>query len=465
MGALVRFSAYLFKLFRIRMSSLSFPRLRLDPLQGLQPYAGHFNILNVHYIASTVLLGAFGPVLALVSLLAPPLAFLVRSCMRKIQPPRPERFAGTYAAHVAWLAILVGGAVCVWVSGPRTVSAIDDVIDQAALDASSTLGIIQTLLGNVTDLKAQLSNVTSSVESVSTGPLSGINHAAGKVHSLINTYQRTAKTYVGAISQASAIAGGVLLAATLASGAAASYPWKKPWRSSLVSTAIVGWVIVPLIWLLAGVVYVLSVVISDGCAAASWIEASPSTSGLSAEVPCFAPGFANTSMSTAYRPTYEAVASVNTILGACTASGPVGVGLVCSPVTHTGASTYQPGPCAPGHTVALLGFSGAYNASTCPDVPTSQLETLGTTCATIQRMYEVGQSISPIANCDFALQALHSVTDNCGSLLLGLRLLFSGLIICAVGFSAVLATSWYLTKFRSRSKPVVGAPRAKDVYL
>ena len=146
------------------------------------------------------------------------------------------------------------------------------------------------------------------------------------------------------------------------------------------------WLSALLSWLLAGICYVLYLLLGDSCSGVNWILASPATAGLSGFIPCLDINWQHLQESNALQPIYTGYTTVNNALqGYCSpnAGGPIGAGLICNPIIPVPGMTgfYMVDPAFPASCFtstpqrvppslnlfnATNPGSGVYNPTNCP---------------------------------------------------------------------------------------------------
>lgn len=391
-------------------------------------------------------------------------------------------------------AFVVGGAF-VWQAGARVEKALETTLDAGTNSLDAAVVLVSSLLGRILPLAASLNAALVTLGqpaydiSPLLAPIATFNSTSERVQRLLDDYHPRITRGLQGIVKGTLALGATVAGATLLLWGVSG----RKYRRSLAGTGVLIWVLAILLWLLAGIAYILYLFASDGCATLNWVVDSPSTAGLSSLIPCLNTSFAPATYSLALQPTYVGVASLNAALHACrydpvqgTLAAPLGAGLLCNPVRSV-ASAYalaSPSSCASNSTAlgtaaflaayagsqtwslsyvpdsasAASNFTRIYNGSytslgngtgygnfsytsvACPLISAAPatMQLLAQTSQSCGDMLLVAASAAPLLSCSFVYTVLNTAQAQCVPLEKALSLLTRGCIIAGVAACVLL---------------------------
>jgi hypothetical protein len=203
-------------------------------------------------------------------------------------------------------------------------------------------------------------------------------------------------------------------------------------------------------WVICGITYIIYLLVADACTALPIALASPTASGIATRVPCLDASFSANASSSARKPIFDVVASINTALVQCTqgGQGPTGEHYVCPPITAVtvqGATRYRTAnattACVQPNIVPLSGFGAAYTTDTCPFLATYQpnaLPAMTAGAAAAQALVEVMPAVDALVSCAFITGTMRGANGKCPDLRIGARQLFGGLLLANICFTLLL---------------------------
>jgi hypothetical protein len=222
---------------------------------------------------------------------------------------------------------------------------------------------------------------------------------------------------------------------------------RRPARHVAGAAAGLTWLWLVVGWVICGITYIIYLLIADACTALPIAIASPTASGIATRIPCLDVAFAANASSSARKPIYDVVNSINAGLVQCTpgGQGPTGQHYLCNPIESVSAKyrtanatiacAQQP------NIVPLSGFAAAFTPTTCPVLaaPTvNALPAMGAGAAAAQALVQVMPAVDALVSCAFITGIMRGAEGKCPDLRKGARQLFGGLLLANLCFTLLV---------------------------